>query len=112
PASSHRPTPAQRRRVAPRPGIAWGDDTARYTRCAMSWDVAVVGAGVIGLACAERLARAGLSTLVLERHARFGQETSSRNSQVVHAGMYYPTASLKAELCVRGNASLMKWCET
>jgi L-2-hydroxyglutarate oxidase LhgO len=51
-----------------------------------------------------------LSTLVLERHARFGQETSSRNSQVIHAGMYYPTGSLKAELCVRGNHSLVAWC--
>ncbi|HEX8954293.1 MAG TPA: FAD-dependent oxidoreductase, partial [Polyangia bacterium] len=77
----------------------------------MDWDVVVVGAGVVGLACAERLARAGLSTLVAERHARFGQETSSRNSQVVHAGMYYPTGSLKAALCVRGNASLYAWCE-
>jgi L-2-hydroxyglutarate oxidase LhgO len=77
----------------------------------MFWDAVVVGAGVVGLACAERLARAGRSTLVLERHARFGQETSSRNSQVVHSGIYYPTGSLKAELCVRGNASLYAWCE-
>jgi L-2-hydroxyglutarate oxidase LhgO len=73
-------------------------------------DVAIVGAGVVGLACAERLARLGLATLVLERHARAGQETSSRNSQVIHAGMYYPTGSLKAELCVRGNRSLYDWC--
>jgi len=77
----------------------------------MDWDVVVIGAGVVGLACAERLARSGLSTLVAERHARFGQETSSRNSQVIHAGMYYPTGSLKATLCVRGNASLYAWCE-
>ncbi len=77
----------------------------------MDWDIVVVGAGVVGLACAERLARAGRSVLVVERHARFGQETSSRNSQVIHAGMYYPTGSLKATLCVRGNASLYAWCE-
>jgi L-2-hydroxyglutarate oxidase LhgO len=77
----------------------------------MIWDAVVVGAGVVGLACAERSARAGLTTLVLERHARAGTETSSRNSQVVHAGLYYPTGSLKAELCVRGNASLWAWCE-
>lgn len=77
----------------------------------MEWDAVVIGAGVVGLACAERLARSGLSTLVAERHARFGQETSSRNSQVIHAGMYYPHGSLKATLCVRGNASLYAWCE-
>jgi L-2-hydroxyglutarate oxidase LhgO len=78
----------------------------------VSWDVVVVGAGVVGLACAERLARSRRSVLVLERNGKHGQETSSRNSQVVHAGMYYPTGSLKAELCVRGNASLGAWCET
>lgn len=77
----------------------------------MSWDVAVVGAGVVGLACAERLARAGRSVVVLERHGKHGQETSSRNSQVVHAGMYYDTGTLKAELCVRGNASIGAWCD-
>lgn len=77
----------------------------------MSWDVVVVGAGVVGLACAERIARSGRAVLVIERNKRHGQETSSRNSQVVHAGMYYPTGTLKAELCVRGNASLGAWCE-
>lgn len=78
----------------------------------VDWDAVVIGAGVVGLACAERLARAGLSTLVAERHSRFGRETSSRNSQVIHAGIYYPHGSLKATLCVRGNASLYAWCQS
>ena len=77
----------------------------------MDVDALVIGAGVVGLACAERLARGGMRTLVLERHEDFGRETSSRNSEVVHAGMYYPTGSLKARLCVRGNASIYAWCE-
>lgn len=76
-----------------------------------SVDVVVIGAGVVGLACAEALSRAGRSVLVVERHEGFGRETSSRNSQVIHAGMYYPTGTLKAELCVRGNRSLRAWCE-
>lgn len=69
-------------------------------------DIAVIGGGVVGLACSEALARAGLSVLVLERHSRVGQETSSRNSGVVHAGIYYPPGSLKAELCLRGRRLL------
>ena len=73
-------------------------------------DVAVVGAGVIGAAVAARLSRAGLSVVVLERHSGFGWEQSSRNSEVVHAGMYYPTGSLKARMCVAGNRSLRAWC--
>ncbi|MCU1278786.1 MAG: Aminobutyraldehyde dehydrogenase [bacterium] len=77
----------------------------------MSYDVAVVGGGVVGLACARELAARGRSVLLLERHARYGEETSSRNSGVVHAGIYYPTGSTKAELCVRGNRSLYQWCE-
>ena len=76
------------------------------------WDVVVIGAGVVGLACAQRLARRGLSTLVIERRDRVGAETTSRSSQVVHAGMYYASGTLKAELCVRGNASLGAWCES
>ncbi|MGD9601787.1 MAG: NAD(P)/FAD-dependent oxidoreductase [Gammaproteobacteria bacterium] len=73
-------------------------------------DAVVVGAGVIGLACARALARAGLETLVLERLPGFGQETSSRNSEVIHAGLYYPTGSLKAECCVAGNRALYAFC--
>jgi L-2-hydroxyglutarate oxidase LhgO len=65
-------------------------------------DVVVVGAGVVGLACAAKLAERGDSVLVLERNALPGQETSSRNSGVIHAGLYYPAGSLKATLCARG----------
>src|SRR5262249_49871874 len=70
----------------------------------------VVGGGVVGLACAHILAERGRSVLVLERNARYGEETSSRNSGVVHAGIYYATGSLKAELCGRGNRSLYEGC--
>jgi len=73
-------------------------------------DVVVIGAGVVGLACARELAARGRSVVLLERHERFGVETSSRNSEVVHAGIYYPAGSLKATLCARGNASLYAWC--
>ena len=73
-------------------------------------DVVVIGAGVVGLAVARSLARAGRDVLVLERHDVIGSETSSRNSEVIHAGLYYPTGSLKAQLCVRGKALLYKHC--
>jgi L-2-hydroxyglutarate oxidase LhgO len=69
-------------------------------------DVVVVGAGVVGLACAAKLAERGDSVLVLERNALPGQETSSRNSGVIHAGLYYPADSLKAKLCARGRELL------
>ena len=77
----------------------------------MDADVVVVGAGAVGLACAAALSREGLSVVVAERHASPGQETSSRNSQVLHAGIYYPAGSLKAQLCVAGNRSLVAFCE-
>ena len=77
---------------------------------AFDTDAVVIGAGVVGLACARALAARGDSVIVLERHERFGVETSSRNSEVVHAGIYYPTGSLKARLCVAGNRSLVAWC--
>lgn len=73
-------------------------------------DVVVVGAGVIGLACARALAIAGRDVVVLERHGQIGMETSSRNSEVIHAGIYYPTGSLKASLCVAGKARLYEYC--
>ena len=72
--------------------------------------VAVIGAGVVGLACAGALARAGHEVLVLERHGATALETSSRNSGVIHAGLYYPTGSLKAELCVAGREELYARC--
>lgn len=75
-------------------------------------DAVVIGAGVVGLACARALARRGCQTLVLERHERFGTETSARNSEVIHAGLYYPAGSFKARLCVDGNRRLYDFCAT
>jgi L-2-hydroxyglutarate oxidase LhgO len=71
----------------------------------------VVGAGVVGLAVAARLAPRFPELVVLERRERHGTETSSRNSEVIHAGMYYPTGTLKARLCVLGNRLLYELCE-
>jgi L-2-hydroxyglutarate oxidase LhgO len=71
-------------------------------------DCVVVGAGVVGLAVAARLAAQGAEVVVLERHGLIGSETSSRNSEVIHAGIYYPTGSLKAQLCVRGKQLLVR----
>lgn len=68
----------------------------------MDTDVVVIGAGVIGLAVASELAKTR-AVIVLERREKPGQETSSHNSEVLHAGLYYPTGSLKATLCVEGN---------
>ena len=69
-------------------------------------DVAVIGGGVVGLASAWALAGRGASVCVLERDLRTGHGTSSRNSGVIHAGIYYPTGSLKARLCVEGRDRL------
>lgn len=73
--------------------------------------VTVVGAGVVGLAVAARLARHAPDLVLLERRERAGTEQSARNSEVIHGGMYYPTGSLKARLCVAGNPLLYEYCE-
>ena len=70
----------------------------------------VIGAGVIGLAVARRLARAGIEVVILERAEAIGTETSSRNSEIVHAGIYYPKDSLKALTCVAGKRALYDYC--
>jgi L-2-hydroxyglutarate oxidase LhgO len=74
------------------------------------FDAIVVGAGVVGLAIARKLAMSGQQVLVLEAAARAGTETSARNSEVIHAGIYYPTNSLKARLCVGGREQLYAFC--
>jgi L-2-hydroxyglutarate oxidase LhgO len=73
-------------------------------------DAVVIGAGVVGLACARALTARGIETLIIERHERIGQEISSRNSEVIHAGLYYPPGSHKARLCVQGNKALYDYC--
>ncbi|WP_289034113.1 NAD(P)/FAD-dependent oxidoreductase [uncultured Roseibium sp.] len=70
----------------------------------------VIGAGVVGLAAARALALSGREVMVLERHDLIGSETSARNSEVIHAGIYYPKESLKARLCVAGKAQLYDFC--
>jgi L-2-hydroxyglutarate oxidase LhgO len=74
----------------------------------MQIDTTIIGAGVVGLAVAAKLSENRKPLFVIERNAGFGQETSSRNSEVIHAGIYYPAGSLKARLCVRGREMLYR----
>jgi len=75
-------------------------------------EAVVIGAGVVGLAVARRLAMTGLEVVVLEAAEAIGTETSSRNSEVIHAGIYYPKDSWKAQFCVAGKKALYRYCET
>lgn len=75
-------------------------------------DCVVVGAGVIGLAVARAMAQAGREVVVLEAAGAIGTGNSSRNSEVIHAGIYYPMGSLKASFCVRGRKALYEYCES
>lgn len=76
----------------------------------MDAEITIIGAGVVGLAIAERVTRDFEDVFVLEKHLTFGQETSSRNSEVIHAGIYYPEGSLKAKLCLQGKRLLYDFC--
>ena len=74
-------------------------------------EITIIGAGVIGLAIAEHLSKKYPSVFLVEKERTFGQETSSRNSEVIHAGLYYPENSLKATLCVEGKELLYSFCK-
>jgi len=78
---------------------------------AVDFDVVVVGAGVVGLAVARACALRGMQVLVLEEADRVGSGISARNSEVIHAGLYYPEGSLKALLCTRGREALYDYCQ-
>ena len=76
----------------------------------MDAEITIVGAGVVGLSIAERITGKYPSVYLIEKNLSFGQETSSRNSEVIHAGIYYPEGSLKSKLCVRGKTLLYDFC--
>ena len=77
----------------------------------MNKSVIVVGAGVVGLACGKELSEKGYEVFIAEQEKNIATQTSARNSGVIHAGIYYPTDSLKAKLCVRGKKLLYEYCE-
>ena len=95
--------------------VSTGDDESADRRSAVThdcdFDAAVVGAGAVGLAVGYALALRGKSVVILEASPGIGQGISSRNSEVVHAGLYYPTGSLRAKLCVEGRRRLYRFLE-
>lgn len=74
-------------------------------------NITIIGAGVVGLAIAAEISKNNYGIYVMEKHHKFGQETSSRNSEVIHSGIYYPTNSLKAKLCVEGRKLIYQYCK-
>ncbi|TWX55216.1 NAD(P)/FAD-dependent oxidoreductase [Colwellia hornerae] len=74
-------------------------------------DAIIIGAGVVGLAIAAKLSETLNNVLIIDKNSSFGEETSSRNSEVIHAGIYYPQGSLKAKLCVQGKEKIYQYCQ-
>ncbi|MGQ9530019.1 MAG: NAD(P)/FAD-dependent oxidoreductase [Candidatus Bathycorpusculaceae bacterium] len=74
-------------------------------------NIVIIGAGVVGLAVAAKISEKNSGVYILEKNARFGQETSTHNSGVIHSGIHYPPNSLKAKLCVKGNLMIYEICE-
>jgi L-2-hydroxyglutarate oxidase LhgO len=74
-------------------------------------DIIIIGAGVVGLALGAELSKLGKDVVILEKHSTFGMEASSRNSEVIHAGLYYPADSLKARFCIQGQNLLQDLCQ-
>src|SRR5512137_1905189 len=77
----------------------------------MDSEITIIGAGVVGLAIAEKVSEKYRDVFLIEKHLTFGQETSSRNSEVIHAGIYYTNGSLKARLCLEGKNLLYDYCK-
>ena len=78
----------------------------------MQFDAIIVGAGVVGLSIARALSKNFSNICLLEKNKTFGLETSSRNSEVIHSGIYYPTGSLKSDLCIEGNRMMYDFCDS
>jgi L-2-hydroxyglutarate oxidase LhgO len=82
-----------------------------FTKQKMDFEIVIIGAGVVGLAIAAELSKISKNILLVEKFPNFGNGTSSRNSEVIHSGIYYPTNSLKSKLCVEGNRLMYDWCK-
>lgn len=81
------------------------------SKAALDFRHCIIGGGAVGLAIAARLAKTGAPCVLLERNGNIGEETSARNSEVIHAGLYYPKRSLKTRLCIEGNELLYEFCK-
>ena len=97
--------------VTPYPSLVIINPIPRVSSILSQVDITIIGAGVIGLAVASEVAREDRNVYILERNETFGKETSSRNSEVIHTSLFYPTGSLNAKTCSRGQVLLYELCE-
>ena len=77
----------------------------------MDFDVVIIGAGVVGLAVGRSLVKVTTNACIIDQNQSYGMETSSRNSEVIHSGIYYPKNSLKSKLCIEGNQLIYDYCD-